>query len=70
MIRYQLKEGGVVSLKVYDVLGKEVETLVNGWQAAGWYEAKFSASSLPSGIYFYRLNTAGTVLTKKTLLLK
>jgi len=70
MIRYQLKQSGAVSLKVYDVLGREVETLVNEWQSPGWYEVKFGASSLPSGIYFYQLRAAGTVLTKKAMLLK
>jgi hypothetical protein len=70
LIRYQLKGSGPVSLRVFDVLGKEVETLVNEWQAPGWYEAKFAASDLPSGIYFYQLRTAGTVLTKKALLVK
>ena len=70
VIRYQLKESGQVSLKVYNVLGKEVETLVNEWQAPGWYESKFTASSLPSGIYYYQLRAPGTILTNKAMLLK
>ena len=70
MIRYQLKQSGAVSLKIYDILGREIETLVNGWQSPGWYEATFGASSLPSGMYFYQLRTAGTVLTKKAMLRK
>ena len=70
MIRYQLKQSGAVSLKIYDILGREIETLVNGWQSPGWYEATFGASSLPSGMYFYQLKTAGTVLTKKAMLRK
>ena len=70
MIRYQLKQSGAVSLKIYDIHGREIETLVNGWQSPGWYEATFGASSLPSGMYFYQLRTAGTVLTKKAMLRK
>ena len=70
VIRYRLKESGPVSLRVYSVLGKEVETLVNEWQAPGSYESRFTASDLPSGIYYYQLRTSGTVLTNKAMLLK
>jgi hypothetical protein len=56
-----------VSLKVYDVLGKEVATLVNKRQAPGNYQVVFEAKNLPSGIYFYRLRAGGFVATRKLL---
>ncbi|MBC8042453.1 MAG: aryl-sulfate sulfotransferase [Rhizobacter sp.] len=73
-IRYQLPLAADVKLKVFDVLGREVQTLVNAKQAAGNYTAAFNASRLSSGVYFYRLSAAsasGTnVATKKMLLVK
>jgi hypothetical protein len=69
-IRYQVAAPGHVSLKVYDMLGKEVATLVNGMQDAGAKIAKLDASQLPSGIYFYTLRTNNFTATKKMLLLK
>jgi len=62
--------GGFVTLKVYDVLGKEIATLVNKEQQSGNYKVTFNASSLPSGIYFYRLQSGNFVETKKLILLK
>jgi len=59
-----------ISLKVYDILGNEVVTLVDESKPAGNYSVKFDGSSLVSGIYFYKLKTASFVLTKKMLLLK
>ena len=59
-ISYSIKEEGLVKLKVYDMLGKEVATLVNEKQPEGYYEVEFSANGgLPSGIYFYKMQ-AGT----------
>ncbi|MBC8043114.1 MAG: T9SS type A sorting domain-containing protein [Rhizobacter sp.] len=55
VINYQLSMNGEVKLKVYDVLGREVRTLVDREQAAGNYETIFDASGLASGTYFYRL---------------
>ncbi|WP_337866977.1 T9SS type A sorting domain-containing protein [Ignavibacterium sp.] len=69
-IKYQVSSISNVSLKVYDVLGKEVVTLVNQIQPAGNYEVSFNASSLTSGIYFYKLQAASFSQTKKMLLLK
>jgi hypothetical protein len=60
----------LVQLKVYDILGREVATLVNKEQAPGNYSVKFDASKLPSGIYFYRLECGNFSSTKKMLLLK
>jgi hypothetical protein len=59
-----------VSLKVYDVLGNEVATLVNEEKPAGSYEVKFDASGLTSGIYFYKLQAGSLVDTKKMILMK
>ena len=71
-IRYSVPPTGlrqVVSLKVYDLLGREVETLVNTPQATGTYEVRFFGSSLATGVYFYRLQVGGFVVTKKLILL-
>jgi hypothetical protein len=59
-----------VSLKVYDILGSEVTTLVNKEQPAGSYEVNFDASKLSSGIYFYRLQAGSFIDTKKMVLIK
>jgi hypothetical protein len=69
-ISYQLASGGDVTLKVYDPLGREVETLVKGHQDAGKYTIQFNANTLASGIYFYRLTAGNFVATKKVVLLK
>jgi hypothetical protein len=59
-----------VRLIVYDILGREVTTLVNKQQQPGNYEVVFDASKLPSGTYFYRLQSGSFVETKKMILLK
>ena len=71
MIPYSLPYDGNVSLKVYDVLGREVKTLVNGFQKAGFHSIRFNASALPGGVYFYRMD-AGKQFTsvKKMILLR
>lgn len=71
-IRYQLPQAAEVSLKVFDVLGREIATLVNARQAAGQYSVQFSAgnAALSSGVYFYRLQAGSFVETKKMLLVK
>ncbi|MBK9098989.1 MAG: T9SS type A sorting domain-containing protein [bacterium] len=58
------------SLKIYDVNGKEVEILFDEYKSAGSYEVSFTASGLPSGIYFYKLEAGNYTLTKKMILLK
>jgi parallel beta-helix repeat protein len=58
------------TLKIYDVLGKDIATLVNEVKSAGEYEVKFDAPELPSGIYFYQLRSGSFSQTKKMLLLK
>ncbi|MBC8044430.1 MAG: T9SS type A sorting domain-containing protein, partial [Rhizobacter sp.] len=69
-ITYTLQKPETVSLKVYDVLGREVETLVQSRKAAGTYTVTFNASKLTSGVYFYRLNAGGFVSSKKMMLVK
>jgi endo-1,4-beta-xylanase len=69
-IGYQLPASGHVTLKVYDVLGRVVETLVDGKQNAGYYNVKFDASRFASGVYFYELRTDHSSSFKKMLLLK
>ncbi len=70
------KRGVFVTLKVYDILGKEIATLVNEYQLPGNYEVKFNAGhseqsrGIPSGIYFYKLNAGGYIQTRKMILLK
>ncbi|MFO7446240.1 MAG: LamG-like jellyroll fold domain-containing protein [Ignavibacteriaceae bacterium] len=59
-----------ISIKVFDILGKEIATLVNRESEPGRYEVKFDASDLPSGIYFYRLTTSEYSETKKMILLR
>lgn len=69
-ISYQLVAAGHVTLKIYDMLGKEVASLVDGVRPAGEHTAQFDASRLPSGIYFYTLRTNNFNSTKKMLLVK
>ena len=69
-IKYVLPEKNFVSLKVYDILGREVKILVNEIKEAGTYSIEFNASKLPSGIYFYTLISGNFITTKKLILLK
>ena len=59
-----------VLLKVYDILGKEIETLVNENLSPGTYEVTFDGTKLPSGIYFVRLISGNNMMVKKMILLK
>ncbi|MFQ3599483.1 MAG: T9SS type A sorting domain-containing protein [Chloroherpetonaceae bacterium] len=70
LITYQLPVASEVSLKIYDALGREVATLVNGRQEAGLYNQTFNAATLSSGIYFYRLQAGNFTATKKMMLVK
>ena len=70
VIRFQLSVVGKVTLKVYDILGKEVATLVNGVKNAGNYSVEFNASNLTSGVYFYKLESNGFSEVKKMMLIK
>jgi hypothetical protein len=69
-ISYNIAQKGQVTLTVYNVLGKEVATLVNGIQNAGPHSAVFNAANLSSGVYFYTLQVGSNVETKKMILIK
>ncbi|HRP93601.1 MAG TPA: T9SS type A sorting domain-containing protein, partial [Ignavibacteriaceae bacterium] len=69
-IRYQIAQDDIVTLKIYDILGAEVATLVNEEKLAGKYEVNFNASSLASGVYIYRIKSGDFVSSKKMILLK
>ena len=69
-ISWQVPVGSNQTLKIYDVLGNEVATLVDEYKIAGTYEVEWNASGLPSGFYFYQLITEGFVETKKMILIK
>jgi len=69
-IVYQIPERGNVSLKVYDMLGKEVTTLVEEYRDKGRYEINFDAGNLASGIYIYQLRANNYIATKKMILMK
>ncbi|MFZ4621954.1 MAG: M14 family zinc carboxypeptidase [Bacteroidota bacterium] len=69
-IAYELPNSGVVSLKVYDVMGREAAVLAEGEQSAGRHTAQFSGTSLSSGIYFYQLRFGGRIETKSMQLIK
>ena len=66
----QAQGDNMTTLKVYDILGNEVATLVNEQKEAGYYEVEFSASSFASGVYIYRLQSGSFVSTKKMMVLK
>jgi photosystem II stability/assembly factor-like uncharacterized protein len=70
VIRYQVPEDGLVSLRIYDVLGREIKELVNEFKAAGRYEVTFDASGLASGMYLYRLTADKYTSVKKMVLLR
>ncbi len=69
-IHFDIQNSGYYSLKVYNLLGEEVSTLLNGIKSTGRYSVKFDASNLTSGIYIYRLSGSNVNLTRKMLLIK
>jgi photosystem II stability/assembly factor-like uncharacterized protein len=77
-IRYQIKKlssphalgGDLVKLKIFDILGKEIETLVNEKQSSGTYEVTWNGSNYPSGVYFYKLTAGEFTETKKMVMIK
>ena len=69
-IKYALPQASHVSLSVFNILGQRVASLVDGRQEAGYHEVNFNASSLTSGVYFYRLQAGNFVQTKKLILMK
>ncbi len=71
--KYQLPSDGFVTLRVYDILGREITTLVNEYKQAGSYNVEFNAAELSSGIYFYKITANGktgkyTAINKMQLL--
>ena len=70
LLKGESEAGGLVTLKVYDILGNEVAILVNEEKPAGEYEFEFNASKLSSGLYFYKLQLGNFVETKKMILLR
>ena len=70
MIKYSIPKSGIVTLKVYNMLGQEVSTLVNQEQKSGNYSVNFNADNLASGVYMYRIQSGDFSLTKKMTLLK
>ncbi len=69
-IKYSLPKDGFVSLKIYDITGREVKTLAGEVKKAGYYSVTFNASSLASGVYFYRIQSNDFVMTKRMVLIK
>ena len=69
-IQYAVSSRQLVTLKIYDLLGRELATLVNEEKSAGSYEVRWNAANLPSGVYFYQLKAGSYTATKKLLLLK
>ena len=69
-IRYSIPQSANVELKVFDILGNKIETLVYEQKPTGTYEVTWYAENLPSGVYFYQLRAGSFIETKKMLLLK
>jgi len=69
-IKYCIPKENFTTLKVYNILGKEIVTLVDDFKMAGNYEVTFDATNLPSGIYFYKLLTGNNLKTRKMILMK
>jgi hypothetical protein len=69
-LEFEIPNSGLVSLDVYNVLGQKVSTLIKEFKKAGSYKVDFNASNLASGIYYYRLESNGLILTKKMVLMK
>jgi uncharacterized protein YcnI len=69
-INFSIPKEGLVTLKIYNTIGEEIESLVSEIKQAGNYNVNFDASSLSSGIYFYRIHTDSFVETKKMILMK
>jgi hypothetical protein len=70
IINFQIPEDGFVTLKVYDILGREVASLVNADKKAGYYSCDFDASKLSSGVYIYKITANNFIQSKKMLMIK
>ena len=69
-IRYALPEATHVELVIYDVLGREIVTFIDGHESAGIYTVHFNSGNLPSGVYYYRFSAGGTVETRKMIVVR
>jgi hypothetical protein len=69
-IQFSLKSEGLTTLKIYNVIGEEIKTLVNEYKDAGTYQVVFNASNLPSGVYIYKIQSGDFVSSKKMILIK
>ena len=70
MINYQIPVNTYVTLKVFDMLGNEVATLISEEKQAGYHTISFNADNISTGVYFYRLQAGEFVSTKKLILIK
>ena len=69
-ISYSIAKQGLVTLKIYDIIGREIKTLVNEVKQAGYYTVDFNGSSLASGVYFYRIQSGDFISVKRMVLIK
>jgi hypothetical protein len=69
-IKFSIPKSDIVKIRVYDILGKEIQTLLNEYKTTGSYKVEFDASNLPSGVYFYRMISGSYSETKKMILLR
>ena len=69
-IRFQIRDFGLVTLTVYDVLGREVATLMNEEKSGGTYTLHWDASGVSGGVYFYRLRAGDFVQTRRMMIVK
>jgi glucuronoarabinoxylan endo-1,4-beta-xylanase len=70
VIKYELKDAGHVSIRVYDLLGHEIETIIDKYQPAGEYDIVWQAGNLPGGVYFCTINVSETIETRKLIIQK
>ena len=69
-IKFDIPKSSFVNIKIYDISGKEVETIVNENMQAGKYETQWNGSIYSSGVYFYKINADGYTDTKRMILVK
>jgi len=69
-IEYSLLKSGIVTIKIYDILGKELLSLVNEFKQAGSYSVTFDATNYPSGVYYYKITVGNFVQVRKMILIR
>ena len=70
VIKYSIPKSSQITLKIFNTLGEEIETLINEEKPVGTYEVNWNAADLPSGVYFYKITAGNYIATRKMLLLK